>query len=145
MINKMFTANLKSNYRAAKRAGTRQVCRGREITFPLKTGSLRRLDSLVRKLEKQNIIEQYEKVINDQLDEGIVEKVDKEAENRVFYLPHKAVIRESAETTKLRIMYDSSARENERGRSLNECLKRISSRRITFGEYWFVGDSTRWP
>ena len=78
-----------------------------------KTGSLRCLDSLVRKLEKQNIIERYDKVIKDQLDDGIVEKVDKEAQNRVSYLPHKVVIRKSAEITKLRIVYDAIARENE--------------------------------
>jgi hypothetical protein len=88
-----------------------------------KTGSLRRLDSLVRKLEKQDIIEQYDEIIKGQIDEGIVEKADKEAQNREFYLPHKAVIRESAETTKLRIVYDASARENESSPSLNECLE----------------------
>jgi hypothetical protein len=84
---------------------------------------LRRLDGLVRKLEKQNIIEQYDKIIKDQINEGIVEKADKEAQSKEFYLPHKAVIRESAETTKLRIVYDASARENENVPSLNECLE----------------------
>ena len=40
-----------------------------------------------------------------------------------FYLPHKAVIRENAESTKLRIVYDASARENSRSFSLNDCLE----------------------
>ena len=42
-----------------------------------------------------------------------------------FYLPHKAVIRENAESTKLRIVYDASARENSRSFSLNNCLKKV--------------------
>ena len=88
-----------------------------------KTGSLKRLDNLVRKLEKQDIIEQYDKIIKDQIDEGIVEKAERDAEHKEFYLPHKAVIRESAETTKLRIVYDASARQDESSPSLNECLE----------------------
>ena len=88
-----------------------------------KSGSLKRLDNLVRKLEKQNIIEKYDEIIKEQIKEGIVEKVDTEAQDREFYLPHKAVIRESAETTKLRIVYDASARENQNSPSLNECLE----------------------
>ena len=40
-----------------------------------------------------------------------------------FYLPHKAVVRESAATTKLRIVYDASAREHQQAPSLNECLE----------------------
>ena len=87
-----------------------------------KTGSLKRLDNLVRKLEKQNIID-YDKIIKDQIDEGIVEKAERDAEHKEFYLPHKAVIRESAETTKLRIVYDASARQDESSPSLNECLE----------------------
>ena len=88
-----------------------------------KSGSLKRLDNLVRKFEKQNIIEQYDKIVKEQIKEGIVEKVDTEAQDREFYLPHKAVIRESAETTKLRIVYDASARGNQNSPSLNECLE----------------------
>ena len=88
-----------------------------------KTGSLRRLDNLVRKLEKQDIIERYDKIIKEHIDAGIVENADKEAQGKEFYLPHKAVIRESAEATKLRIVYDASARENESSPSLNDCLE----------------------
>ena len=39
-----------------------------------------------------------------------------------FYIPHKPVVRESAETTKLRVVYDASARAHSGAPSLNECL-----------------------
>ena len=44
------------------------------------------------------------------------------AKEREFYISHKAVIRENAETTKMRIVYDASARANDTAPSLNECL-----------------------
>ena len=88
-----------------------------------KAGSLNRLDSLVRKLKKQNTLEQYDQIIQDQLQQGIVERVENDATNKEFYIPHKPVVRESAETTKMRIVYDGSARANPKAPSLNDCLE----------------------
>ena len=42
---------------------------------------------------------------------------------REFYIPHKPVIRESAESTKLRTVFDASAKANEKSPSLNDCLE----------------------
>ena len=75
-----------------------------------KVGSLNRLDSLVRKLEKQNTLEAYDKIIQDQIKQGIVERAENEATNKEFYILHKPVVRESAETTKMRIVYDAQGR-----------------------------------
>jgi hypothetical protein len=69
------------------------------------------------------MLQKYDDVIKDQLSQGIVEKATEEADGREFYIPHKPVVRDSAETTKLRIVYDASARENEKAPSLNECLE----------------------
>ena len=87
-----------------------------------KSGSLRRLDSLARKLEKSGYLERYNEVIKDQLEKGIVERAEEITKGREFYIPHKPVVRESAESTKLRIVYDASARARENSPSLNECL-----------------------
>ena len=78
---------------------------------------------MVRKLEKQDILETYDRIIQDQIDQGIVERVKEDAVGKEFYIPHKPVVRESAETTKTRIVYDASARANPKAPSLNDCLE----------------------
>ena len=77
----------------------------------------------MRKLRGQGTIERYDQVIQDQIEAGIVERVSKPLTGRrEFYIPHKPVLRESAETTKLLVAYDASARANSGAPSLNECL-----------------------
>ena len=61
-----------------------------------KTGSLKRLEHTVQKLENQGLLEQYDAIIKEQLVEGIVEPAKEQV---VFYIPHKPVIRESTEST----------------------------------------------
>ena len=88
-----------------------------------------RLKGLLRRL-KQNpeIMSEYDSIIRGQLQQGIVELVDTPSESadreenskRVHYLPHHAVIRENKDTTKIRIVYDASAKSE--GPSLNQCL-----------------------
>ena len=59
-----------------------------------------------------------------QLKSGVIESVpalEKQSE-RLHYLHHQAVIRKGAERTKLRIVYDASAKERKNGPSLNDCL-----------------------
>ena len=86
-------------------------------------GSLRRLTGLVKKLRSQGMIAGYDQVIQDQIKAGIVERVSGPATGQhEFYIPHKAVVRDTAETTKLRVVYDASARAYSGAPSLNECL-----------------------
>ena len=40
----------------------------------------------------------------------------------MHYLPHQAVIRKEATTTKVRIVYYASSKEKKSGTSLNDCL-----------------------
>ena len=85
--------------------------------------SVARLKSNVDKLRKTpGILEKYNEVISQQVKDGIVEQVSQlEPASKIHYLPHRAVIRENAETTKLRIVYDASCRDKT-GVSLNDCL-----------------------
>ena len=53
-------------------------------------------------------------MIQQQKKMGIIEKVEHPGEvtsTRVHYLPHHAVLRRDKETTKLRVVYDASAKE----------------------------------
>ena len=93
---------------------------------PLKNNegeSLGRLNTLVRKLKYQGMIEHYDNVIKNQIEEGIVERTTEPVNSCEFYIPHKALVREAAETTKLCVVHDASARANNGAPSLNECLR----------------------
>ena len=85
-------------------------------------GSRRRLDSLVKKLTREGNYERYDDIIREQLDQGIIERAPVEASGKEHYLPHKGVVKRSAQTTKLRIVFDASAKESSEQPSLNECL-----------------------
>ena len=87
-----------------------------------KQGSIRRLSSLNKKLERQGLTIEYDKIIRDQKEQGIIEDCPPEPAGREFYIPHKPVVREDAASTKLRVVYDASARAYANAPSLNECL-----------------------
>ena len=76
-----------------------------------KEGSLRRLHTQMSKLRRMGKLDEYDAIIRDQLTEGVIEQAPLQAVGREFYMPHRAVIRETAETTKMRVVYDCSARE----------------------------------
>ncbi|KAL5496655.1 hypothetical protein EMCRGX_G012988 [Ephydatia muelleri] len=66
---------------------------------------------------------EYDKIIKDHIDQGIVEVVEDPwcmNTNKLHYLPHHGIIRENKLTTKLRVVYNASAKNN--GPSLNDCL-----------------------
>ena len=86
--------------------------------------SKKRLEYLLRKLDKQpGMLDKYDEIIQSQLTEGIVEEAEDKLSEKTFYIPHKPVIKETAETTKLRIVYDASSKPNEAVMSLNDCLE----------------------
>ena len=87
-----------------------------------KTGSIRRLESLERRLERKNLTDDYNAVIEEQKQLGVVEPANEPATGKEFYIPHKEVIRESAQSTKMRVVYDASAKSSPASTSLNDCL-----------------------
>ena len=98
---------------------------GSRITESNEAQSRSRLKSVERKLGRNPDLKRaYQEIVETQLKEGIVEKVpEQEADGeRVFYLPHKPVVREEAATTKVRMVFDASARPSPMGNSLNECM-----------------------
>ena len=78
--------------------------------------SLDRLNSLYSRLEKDpEILAECTRIIDEQIKLGIVEYV--------HFLPHFAVIRKDRETTRLRIVFDGSARTADRNYSFNDYLE----------------------
>ena len=84
-----------------------------------------RLKGQVRKLKNDPaLLNEYDAIIKQQFESGIIEKVTElEGADKVHYFPHLAVVCKDAVTTKLRIVYDASAKGNNGKRaSLNDCL-----------------------
>ena len=85
----------------------------------------KRLEGLLNRLNHNPDVKmEYHAVIQDQLRQGIIEEVTEDpranVNGKVHYLPHYAIIRKDKQTTKLRIVYDASARLE--GGSLNDSL-----------------------
>ena len=68
------------------------------------------------------MLSEYDTVISEQLEHEAVTKAPEKVEGKEFYLPQRTLVREEAETTKLRIVYDASAHAHSSVPSLNECL-----------------------
>ena len=87
------------------------------------TGSVKRLNSLISRLNTNpNLLQEYDNIIRDQVKSGVVESANDVLVpvGNVHYLPHREVVREDKNTTKVRVVYDASA--NGPGTSLNDCL-----------------------
>ena len=89
-----------------------------------KGGSLKRLHSLQRKLQREGLTEEYDAIVEEQLAEGVIEKAPLVSQSKEFYIPHKGVhvVRKTAETTKMTIVYDVSVPATPDSPSLNDCL-----------------------
>ena len=86
--------------------------------------SRRRLIRVEKKLSRDpKLKEEYEKIVREQLEEGIVEVApETPTGDRTFYMPHKPVVRESASTTKVRMVFDAGAKPHPLANSVNECM-----------------------
>lgn len=86
--------------------------------------AIKRLKSLERKFAKDKVFkEKYTAVIKEyiQLDHMTLVPTPEESKENSVYLPHHAVVREDKSTSKVRVVFDASCK-NERGTSLNDTL-----------------------
>lgn len=92
--------------------------------------ALGRLRSLAKRLlaADDSLPLEYNNVIKTQIELGIIEQVPDDeiiaTKNRVHYLPHHPVVKIDRATTKVRIVYDASAKCRRDQVSLNECMYR---------------------
>ena len=81
-----------------------------------------RLSSLLRRTSP-SVKESYDAIIKEQLSMGIIEEAPKQPTgSRTFYVPHKPVIRDNAASTKVRKVFDASAKLSPEAFSVNECM-----------------------
>ncbi|UYV82365.1 hypothetical protein LAZ67_21001798 [Cordylochernes scorpioides] len=82
----------------------------------------RRLFNTTRKLRAKCIFSEYDRVFQEWLAEGVIEKVSPEDLNRkCHYLPHNPVVKANSNTTKIRPVFDASCKDKG-NLSLNDCL-----------------------
>ena len=85
-----------------------------------------RLSHLSKKLGRDPVLEtRHNSAIKDMWDNGIIEEVPREESmgcGPVFCMPHRPVIRESSVPTKVRPVFDTSAK-GFNGLSLNDCME----------------------
>ncbi|XP_028403430.1 uncharacterized protein LOC114526129 [Dendronephthya gigantea] len=84
-----------------------------------------RLKSLKARLLSKGIVNDYDNIFKEYEQQGIIERIPSDdvagKVGQVHYLPHRPVIRDDKETTKIRAVFDASCKTNS-GPSLNECL-----------------------
>ena len=87
--------------------------------------ALRRFKSLERRLEKNaELKKEYTELLQDYENQGHMSQIQDEEDettHQVYYIPHQPVIRESSVSTKLRVVFDVSAKTSL-GTSLNDML-----------------------
>ncbi|XP_068756194.1 uncharacterized protein [Montipora capricornis] len=75
-----------------------------------------RLESLLRRLKsKPEVLKHYDEVVKKQLERNIIEPVnwtEQTEVGKVHYSPHREIIRLDKDTTKLRVVYDASAKHH---------------------------------
>ena len=102
----------------------KQDCPGREIpTLPTnEEWGQRRPKSLSLRVKRNHITSEFNDIIREQLESSFIEPAPTTAKGTEFYTRHKAVVCETAATTKVRIIYDGSAKVNPDAPSLNDCI-----------------------
>ena len=77
--------------------------------------SKHRLHSLKNKLDRgPDLKQEYHGFLQDYIEKGIIEKVGNDGiPGKTYYLPHRVVMRHDKETTKVRIVFDGSAKVDQ--------------------------------
>jgi len=102
-----------------------------EIKFPwlnetshlssYKQQALARLTQTTRKLTRSKLVQEYDAILMDYKAKNIIEECHDQPIDSVRYIPHHPVVKQTRETTKIRIVFDASARDTQ-DQSINNCL-----------------------
>lgn len=87
-----------------------------------KQQAISRFNQLEKKFQGNELLKrEYTKVIQEYLEMGHMRKSDAPDHKLAIYLPHHAIIRDDKDTTKVRVVYDASAK-GKNGKSLNDTM-----------------------
>ena len=77
-------------------------------------------------MKSESILKEYDGIFHKHLDDGIIERVphSEEGLSGCHFLPHHGVICEDKVTTRLRVVFDGSAKGGLKDLSLNDCLEK---------------------
>ena len=81
----------------------------------------------------------FDQILQDQLKKDIIDKADSKKRNcaLVHCIPHHAAIKPNSNTTKVRIVYDASAKSKKGNKSLNQLYSKICT------PYYFSSQQTK--
>lgn len=81
----------------------------------------RRFNELGKDFSKNSwIANEYREIINEQKENGVIEECKRDEHE--YFMPHRAVVRENKETTRVRIVFNCSSK-SKGNLSLNDCLE----------------------
>ena len=97
---------------------------GATLTNTNEALSRKLLANMERKLSRnENLKGEYGGIIEEQLRAGVIEEAPKiPSGERVFYMPHKPIVKQSAVTTKVRMVFDASAKPQPLTYSINDSM-----------------------
>ena len=95
---------------------------GATITNTNEALSRKRLENVERKLSRDEKLKgEYGGIVEEQLRAGVIEEAPKSPSGkRVFYMPHKPIIKQGTVTTKVRMVFDASAKPQLLTNSIND-------------------------
>ena len=81
-----------------------------------------RLKNMVQRQFKDNpeFLKTYDDILQQQLSAGVIEKVEHYEIGQTHYLPHRPVVREDKQSTKVRIVFDASCKSYDGGFNLRK-------------------------
>ena len=97
---------------------------GMELTETNEAQNRKRLYNVeLRMRNYEKLQAEYAEIVESQLSDGVIEKVPSEPSgSRIFYMPHKPVLRENASTLKCCMVFYASARPAPLMNGINDCM-----------------------
>ena len=77
-----------------------------------------------RKLSRDEKLKgEYGGIVEEQLRAGVIEEAHKSPSGkRVFYMPHKPIVKQSTVTTKVPMVFDTSVKPQPLTNNINDCM-----------------------